>query len=495
MHDSIERLRKELPHLEIDVGRETREAWRRDASGFEGAPCGAVVSPRNAQEVEQLLRSARKIGLPLVPVGSRAPHHRGDTLCVDGSLVVDMRHFDRVVRIDRRNRVALFEAGVTFESLTRELAREGLRPLLPLGVRRGKSALAAYLEREPTIYPRFQWDASDPLLCTEVFFGTGERFRTGSAAGPGTLEELWAAGDAQTNPMGPGQSDLMRVVQGAQGTIGIVTWCSARCVPIPEREHLFHVSGEHLTPLVEVAYGLLRRSHADILLFLDRNALAALEGKDRCDFLGRAGAGARWHLLFSVSEPRYFPEEKMRYVKREIAELLDANGLCIDEAAGNPALLARLTQPDRDDPYWRYAGKDGVRELFFVSTLDRVERFLPIVARAAGEAGIPPEGVLTYLQPLVGGRMCHVEFDFPFSLDDREEWRRLDAMLWALARDLKRAGAFFSRPYHRLSEIAFEGASSAWLVPKIKKLFDPDGLLSPGCLTLPAEDEGRRPEC
>ena len=495
MNDRMERLREVLPHLEIDAGEAARSAWWRDASGFEGGTCGAVALPRNAEEVGQLVRAAREIGLTLVPVSSGGPHHRGDTLCAEGSVIVDMRRFKRVIRVDRRNRVALFEAGVTFSELARALAREGLRPLLPLGPRRAKSALAAYLEREPTIYPRFQWDASDPLLCTEVFFGTGERFRTGSAAGPGTLEELWAAGDAQTNPMGPGQSDLMRVVQGAQGTIGIVTWCSARCAPIPEREHLFLVSNDRLAPLVEVAYGVLRRNHADLLLLLDQHALAALRAGDRGDFLARAEGGPRWHLLFSVSEPRHFPKEKMRYVNREIAELLSANGVRRNREEETPALLARLTRPAPDAPYWRHAGRDGVRELFFISTLDRAERFLPIVEEAAREGGIAPEDVLTYLQPLVGGRMCHVEFSFPFSLDDHEGWRRLDETLWRLARNLKDAGAFFSRPYHRLSEIAFEGTSAAWIVPRVKRIFDPDAVLSPGCLSLPAKHEERRPTC
>jgi len=45
--------------------------------------------------------------------------------------------------------------------------------------------------------PKYHWDIADPLACTEVVFGTGELFRTGAAAGSGSIQEQWAAGGAQ----------------------------------------------------------------------------------------------------------------------------------------------------------------------------------------------------------------------------------------------------------------------------------------------------------
>ncbi len=68
--------------------------------------------------------------------------------------------------------------------------------------------------------PKYHWDTTDPMLCTEIVFGTGDIFRTGSAAGPGSLKEQWAHGGAQKNPMGPAQTDFARIVQGSQGPWG-----------------------------------------------------------------------------------------------------------------------------------------------------------------------------------------------------------------------------------------------------------------------------------
>ena len=55
---------------------------------------------------------------------------------------------DRILRIDRRNRIALIEPGVTFDALVPALAGEGLRIAMPLAPKPGKSVIASLLERE-----------------------------------------------------------------------------------------------------------------------------------------------------------------------------------------------------------------------------------------------------------------------------------------------------------------------------------------------------------
>ena len=139
--------------------------------------------------------------------------------------------------------MASFEPGVTFGELIPAVAKEGLRLNMPLRPRSTKSVVGSMLSREPVIMPHYHWDIADPIGSTEVVFGTGDMFRTGAAAGPGNIEEQRA---------GPGASrkrrrDLRpcrwhRMLQGAQGTMGIVTWASARCELIPEREQPYFVT-------------------------------------------------------------------------------------------------------------------------------------------------------------------------------------------------------------------------------------------------------------
>ncbi|MBI2570782.1 MAG: FAD-binding oxidoreductase [Candidatus Schekmanbacteria bacterium] len=483
MTNPIPQLQSHLPMLRLDESLPIRETFRTDANGFAGALPLAVAYPQGAGDVQALVRAARALHLSLVPVSSSGAHHRGDTTCADNTIVVDLSSLQRVLRIDRRNRVSLFQAGVTFSQLAPALRNHGLRALLPLCPRPGKSALAAYLEREPTIYPRFQWDISDPLLCTEVVFGTGEYFRTGAAAGPGTLEDQWAAGDAQKSPLGPGQSDLMRIVQGAQGSVGIVTWCSAKAERLPEWETLHLTAAESLAPLVRAVRMLLRRGFADIAFVVNGPALAALCETEREDVAIAAGRTRPWYLVYSLGAARYFPEDKRRYVHREIDELYAQTGLqpAHPPVGSEEALLRRLTCPEQYStaPYWKHAGEMHARELFFQTTLDRTPRFHALVAAAATAPGAPERSPLVYVQPQVAGRCCHFEVIVPHAAGERE---RVEAWTQGLAHQLSGAGAFFSRPYGPWSEIAFARCSTAWVVPKVKAMFDPDAVLAPGRL-------------
>jgi FAD/FMN-containing dehydrogenase len=148
-----------------------------------------VVRPGNASQVQALVRWASRTSTRPLPVSSGGPHFHGDTIpAVAGTVIVDLQGMKRIVRTDARNRIVLIEPGVTFGELSPALEKEGLRLNLPLLPRASKSVVTAALEREPVIMPKYHWDGSDPLACTEVIYGTGDRFRTGSAAGSGDLD-------------------------------------------------------------------------------------------------------------------------------------------------------------------------------------------------------------------------------------------------------------------------------------------------------------------
>ena len=152
-----------------------------------------VIRPRNSGEVPSLIKWANQTGTPLVPVSSGPPHFHGDTVpSTPGAAMVDLSGLKQIIRIDRRNRIAMIESGVTFGQLLPELAKSGLRLPLPLLPRANKSVVASLLERQPTIVPRFQWSILDPLRCIEVTFGDGNTLMTGDAGShAASLEEEW----------------------------------------------------------------------------------------------------------------------------------------------------------------------------------------------------------------------------------------------------------------------------------------------------------------
>jgi FAD/FMN-containing dehydrogenase len=315
--------------------------------------------------------------------------------------------------------------------------------------------LASYLDREPTIYPKYQWDFADPLLCIEVVYGTGDLFRTGSAAGPGTIEEQWRSKEFQKNPLGPGQGDWVKLVQGAQGGIGIATWCSAKCEVLPRRETLFVAGAEQIEPLVEASYRQLHRKLTDIHFLLDRRALASLVARNPDDLERAALAASAWNLVYSVSGIEYFPEEREAYLAREAEKEVRAQGarLVGPPLVSEAELLAALLHPD-GSVHWRERARGAHRSLYFLTTMDEAGRFDALFDGLAQQSGI----------------------------DDLE---KVDAFCAQAARPLIEAGAFFSRPHGAWSQPAMEHAqSSLWIYRKMKDIFDPDHILAPGRLTL-----------
>src|SRR4030042_1171495 len=133
-----------------------------------------VVKPKSATDIEKLVGMARENGIPLVPVSSGEPHFRGDTVpSVGGAIIVDLSGMKKIVRVDRYNRVVLFEPGVTFGELIPAVAKEGMRLNIPLLPRKSKSVVGSMLEREPVVMPGYHWDIGDPLGDVEVILGSG----------------------------------------------------------------------------------------------------------------------------------------------------------------------------------------------------------------------------------------------------------------------------------------------------------------------------------
>ena len=107
---------------------------RRDCphrqSSEEHFPDSAKTEAIRIDDVEKLRETvewARKNGAPLVPVSSTAPHFHATLGTCKDARMLDLSRMKRVKKINRRNWVALFEAGATFHELVPQLADAGLR--------------------------------------------------------------------------------------------------------------------------------------------------------------------------------------------------------------------------------------------------------------------------------------------------------------------------------------------------------------------------------
>jgi FAD/FMN-containing dehydrogenase len=463
------------------------EEYSRDMSFVDAIKPGCVVRPRNTADIKALVRLASETLTPLVPVSSGAPHFRGDTVPgIGGAVIVDLSGMKKIIRIDRDNRVAMFEPGVTFEELIPAVAKEGLRLNMPLLPRQSKSVTGSLLEREPVVMPKYHWDIGDPLACVEVIFGTGDMFRTGAAAGPGSLEEQWAAGGAQKEAAGPSAFSLYRVIQGAQGTMGIVTWASVRCELIPKLEEPFFIGSSNLDKILEMVHWLIRLRLVNECFVLNNiNMAAILSKKWPGDYRELRDALPPWVLFYNIAGYEYLAEERVSGQIDDIMEIAGRIGLEPAQAIGEISAhqVLKAVQRPSGEPYWKLRHKGACHDVFFLTIHDNLPGILDTMYTGANGMGYPASEMGIYLQPIVQGTNCHVEFNLFYDPENRSESGRIRDLSERVTASLTARGAFFSRPYGAgaLAIINRDAATVAAL-KKVKSVLDPGHIMNPGKL-------------
>jgi FAD/FMN-containing dehydrogenase len=445
-----------------------------------------IVKPANIEELKGVVKWANQKHKALVPVSSGAPHFRGDTVPgVDGAVIVDLRRMNKIIRIDQVNRVAIVEPGVTFGELQSELAKAGMSAYLPLLPRGTKSVLASVLEREPITMPGLHFDSTDPMLCAEIVWGTGDSLRTGEASGPDSLEKQWEIGKAQMSPFGPTQMDPQRLVSGAQGTMGIVTWISLKTRFLSELSSAYLLPSSKLEPLIELSYKLTRFRFSGNIFILNGVNLACLIGRTAKEITALSEKLPPWAMFVSCEGYGPLPKEKVEYLEADLRELAVSFGLKIETTVGGveAAALAALLAAPSPEPYWKQRLKGGFDEVFFLTTQGKTPEFARMMAELAQQKGYAAQNIGVYLQPVAQGTSCHCEFDLYFDPANAVESEKTRKLVIEAANQMEAGGAFFTRPYQELAEAAYRrSADTAAMQKKVKEIFDPNGILNPGKL-------------
>jgi len=460
--------------------------YSRDMSFVEPVKPHAVVKPKSTDEVQGIVRWANQTQTPLVPVSSGPPHFRGDTVpSVPGAVVVDLSGLKRIFRIDRRNRVAMIEAGVTYPELQHELAREGMRLTTPLLPRSNKSVVASLLGREPTLIPRLQWSSLEPLRCTEIVWGDGQKLVTGDAGNWTSMEGAWEKKQAAMSPTGPGQHDFYRFVSGSQGSLGIVTWVSVKCEVLPELHKLFFVPARKLDNLIDFMYQILKFRYADELLILNNASLAAILGNGHDRIRKLMAELPPWVALVGIAGRNILPRERVEYQEKDISDIARRFSLrLVPSIHGAKAdeLLKTLLNTSRE-PYWKLDYKGGFQDIFFLTTLNRTPEFVNTMSSVAEENGYPSADTGVYIQPLHQGANCHCEFILPFDQSNPKEATGMRQLFIKASDAFLKQGAFYSRPYGIWADMAYkQDAQSTAVLKKIKGIFDPNNIMNPGKL-------------
>ncbi|MFC1883863.1 FAD-binding oxidoreductase [Thermodesulfobacteriota bacterium] len=457
------------------------------ATDFSYVPAGApnfVVKPANSEEVSAVVKFCNENNLPLVPVSSKV-HFFGATIPKEGGVILDMSRMDKVFEIDPDNRRIRFEAGVTWEKLTKELELKGFRVIMPLTPPAERSVLTDFMEREE---PTNQvYDYGEPLQAMEVVWPTGEIFRMGSASVNGYPNSMSKGG----NPSGPGL-DFYRFFQCAQGTMGVVTWTNLKIESIPKKDKLLFAPVDDMDYAMDFLYRILpRRIGQEVLLLNNINLAAILSEEWPGDFEKLKSTLPPWTLILVISGLLYRPEEKIAYEENFLAEVIknEFSDFKLGETIpGFPGIRNKLLPILRNPwpagkPHWKNRVKGACQSLFFHTRPVLAQQFVDIVQDIASHYGYPAHEIGMYIQPIEHNRACRPEFNFFYDPENEVEKATVRELYNESAKVLLNEGAVFTRPYGELAPIVYEKAATyASNLKRLKKVFDPNNIMNPGNL-------------
>ncbi|EIZ77191.1 FAD dependent oxidoreductase [Novosphingobium sp. Rr 2-17] len=311
-----------------------------------------------------------------------------------------------------------------------------------------------------------------------MVFGTGDVFRTGSAAISGTLDEHWKAGLRYLTAMGPAGTDFLRVMQGSQGTLGILNWAAILCERVPALEEARFVGADSIAPLAHLSAELHRRRIGMASFIASNLHLASVLESEPDRIADLAAQLPAFVLYIQFTAACDFPQDKIAYQLADVTQLCaDTRLVASPDLAGYSA--SQITQLQAHPPAGNY--KDRIagahRSVFFLSQMDRAEQFIALARERLGA------NVAIYVQPRLHGRNCHVELVLPFDPASPQQTSANDALADQLAKACSVAGGFFSRPYGAWADMAF--ARNPTIKPflrETKSIFDPDHILNPGRL-------------
>lgn len=179
-------------------------------------PADAVIFPRTAEEVAAIMRLANEHHFYVTARGGGAGY-TGGAVPVRGGIVLATKRFNQILEINKADLVVVTEPGVTNYELQQAVEAEGLfYPPDP----------ASW--KESFIGGNIAENAGGPR-CAK--YGATKQFVLGLDFVTPTGEIVRAGGRTTKNATGYNLASLM---VGSEGTLGIITRCVLRLLPLPE---------------------------------------------------------------------------------------------------------------------------------------------------------------------------------------------------------------------------------------------------------------------
>ena len=184
----------------------------------------AAVAPDTVDQVQQIVHIANQYKTPLYPISTGKNYaYGGASANLNGSVIVDLKRMNRILRVDDERNFALVEPGVSYFDLYRHIQDRGLKVWIDCADVAWGGLVGNALDRGMGYTLPFFRDHATAACGTEVVLANGEVMRTGMGALPDA--DTW---QEYKHGFGPDPSGLF-----PQGNFGIVTKMGFRLMPQP----------------------------------------------------------------------------------------------------------------------------------------------------------------------------------------------------------------------------------------------------------------------
>jgi glycolate oxidase len=211
----VEALRLLVPPENVIDDHPRLKAYESDGLTAYRQPPMVVVLPETVDQVAAILRYCHKQGVPVVPRGA-GTSLSGGALPVEDGVLISMGKFNRILSIDYEDRIAVVQPGVTNLAVTRAVEGRGFYYAPDPSSQIACSIGGNVAENSGGVHCLKYGLTTNNVLALQVVLIDGEIVRLGGAY-------LDASG-----------LDLVGLIVGSEGLLGVVTEVTVRILPKPE---------------------------------------------------------------------------------------------------------------------------------------------------------------------------------------------------------------------------------------------------------------------
>lgn len=262
-----EKLLKKLKEIISDkkriVAHDIPEKYLSDTLGRLKGEAAALVFPQSTEEVSKILKYAHKHDIPVTPRGA-GTNLVGSTVPVDGGIILDFSHMDKVLELDENTMTITVQPGLLLQDLQKYVEERGLFYPPDPG------------EKASSVGGNISTNAGGMRA---VKYGVTRDYVRG-------LEVVTADGSVLTaggkNVKDASGLSLKNLYIGSEGTLAVITKCILKLIPKPETSLSVLVPYPDLKTGIQSVLSVLRaNANPTAVEFMERKVVKLGE-----DFLG-----------------------------------------------------------------------------------------------------------------------------------------------------------------------------------------------------------------